>query len=118
MMDVNGAMQLVNLLDSHLFGLLPVKELQISDRGADVVDCERHAREFMESVAEMRVLFARARNEHEARRECQLESEIAAMEVELREKDALVEKQQQLIQQWKLELSSIRSALARQLSSV
>ncbi|KAG9145748.1 hypothetical protein Leryth_011187 [Lithospermum erythrorhizon] len=69
-----------------------------------IVDVERHARDFMEAAKKLQFYFIGLQREDKPTRAETLNKEIAAMEEELKEKDALIEKYDKLIQGWRKDL--------------
>ncbi|KAG0626583.1 hypothetical protein M758_2G136400 [Ceratodon purpureus] len=94
---------LVASLDAALLPCLPARELQAADRSthsSPQVDVERHAADFMEAAKTLQLYFIRVQHQHKPTKEEALRKEIAGLEAELKEKDALLEKQNKLLQHW------------------
>ncbi|CAA0828218.1 Poly [Striga hermonthica] len=68
------------------------------------IDVERHARDFMEAAKKLQLFFIGLQREEQPTRAETLRKEIANMEEELKVKTELINKQERLIQGWRMEL--------------
>ncbi|XP_045827205.1 mediator of RNA polymerase II transcription subunit 28 [Trifolium pratense] len=98
----------VMALEAALLPCLPARELQAIDRSphpSHQIDVDRHARDFMEASKKLQLYFISLQREEKPTKAEMLRKEIALMEDELNEKNELIKKQEQLIQEWKKELT-------------
>ncbi|KAH7542691.1 hypothetical protein FEM48_Zijuj02G0101000 [Ziziphus jujuba var. spinosa] len=68
------------------------------------VDVERHARDFMEAAKKLQLYFISLQREDQPTKAETLVKEIAVMEEELKIKNEIINKQENLIQGWRKEL--------------
>uniref|UniRef100_A0A7N0TS47 Mediator of RNA polymerase II transcription subunit 28 n=1 Tax=Kalanchoe fedtschenkoi TaxID=63787 RepID=A0A7N0TS47_KALFE len=97
----------VMAMEAALLSCLPARELQAIDRSAHPshqIDVERHARDFMEAAKKLHLYFHSLQREEQPTKADILAKEVADMEEELRRKKQLIEKQERLIQRWRMEL--------------
>lgn len=114
-------LSLVATLDASLLPCLPARELQAVDRSthpSHQVDVERHAADFMEAAKTLQLYFIRAQHRHQPSREEALKKEIAALEAELKVKDALMEKQSKLLRHWQSLLEAQKNTHIEELERV
>ncbi|XP_058787674.1 mediator of RNA polymerase II transcription subunit 28-like [Vicia villosa] len=98
----------VMALEAALLPCLPARELQAIDRSphpSHQIDVDRHARDFMEAAKKLQLYFISLQREDKPTKAETLKKEIALMEDELNEKNELIKKQEQLILEWKKELT-------------
>ncbi|KAF3438050.1 hypothetical protein FNV43_RR20806 [Rhamnella rubrinervis] len=94
-------------LEAALLPCLPARELQAIDRSphpSHQIDVERHARDFMEAAKKLQLYFIGLQREDQPTKAETLAKEISMMEEELKVKNELIKKQEQLIQEWRKEL--------------
>ncbi|GER24725.1 mediator of RNA polymerase II transcription subunit [Striga asiatica] len=97
----------VMAMEAALLPCLPARELQAIDRSphpSHQIDVERHARDFMEAAKKLQLYFIGLQREEQPTRAETLRKEIANMEEELKVKTELIDKQERLIQGWRMEL--------------
>nr|XP_048323716.1 mediator of RNA polymerase II transcription subunit 28 [Ziziphus jujuba var. spinosa] len=94
-------------LEAALLPCLPARELQAIDRSphpSHQIDVERHARDFMEAAKKLQLYFISLQREDQPTKAETLVKEIAVMEEELKIKNEIINKQENLIQGWRKEL--------------
>ncbi|CAM8925051.1 hypothetical protein QQ045_022432 [Rhodiola kirilowii] len=100
---------LVMAMEAALLSCLPARELQAIDRSAHPshqIDVERHARDFMEAAKKLHLYFLSLQREERPTKADLLGKEVASMEEELQMKKELIDKQERLIERWKVELKN------------
>ncbi|GBG71923.1 hypothetical protein CBR_g10859 [Chara braunii] len=126
-MDVSYCLQLVDSLDAMFLAMLPLRELNPSlnrtppslyAASADGADVEGRIREFLDAACELEANFVNLRLQHQQDRKSVLKKEIATLEAEIREKDALVKKTQASINAWRQQVAAAQLTLEKSLKEV